>query len=275
VKIRMPISGGLEVGSPVVVNGLKRGKVFSVENTDGSVLAFAELSDVSDLRSDATAIVTILEITGGKKIEITPGVSPEKFDLNKELQGRVAADLSVLIATVGDISGDLVRMIRRLDTLAGSGTELFADGKVVKNLRVMSDEGAVLMTDARMWLQNNGGNLTSSIKDLRLLVAEVRTAVTNNEPKLSNLLTRLDRTLTEVDGTLMKTDKAIVNADTLIQRVNGVIADVKSNRGTLNAFLYDEKFRARLDSTIYALRGLLRDVNAHGVNVNVGLGHRP
>lgn len=275
VKIRLDVSGGLEPGSPIVVNGVKRGKVDRVENSDGSVLVYAELADISDLRTDASCIVTILEITGGKKIEITPGVAAEKFDINKELHGVVAADLGGLITIVGDISGDLVRMIRRLDTLAGSGTALLADGQVVKDLKTMSHEGSLLVTDARTWLTNNGGNLTSSVKELRALVADVRTAVNNNEPRLSSLLSKLEKTLAEVDATLMKTDKAIVNADTLIQRVNGVVADIKTNRGTLNAVLYDEKFKVRLDSTIHALRVLLKNADQHGVNVNVGIGHRP
>ena len=73
VAIRLATSGGIDAGSPVVVNGVRRGTVTQVSNDNGGVLVTATLDDVSDLKSDAQALVSILEITGGKKIELTPG----------------------------------------------------------------------------------------------------------------------------------------------------------------------------------------------------------
>jgi phospholipid/cholesterol/gamma-HCH transport system substrate-binding protein len=85
VAIRLATSGGIDAGSPVVVNGVRRGTVTQVSNDNGGVLVTATLDDVSDLRSDAQALVSILEITGGKKIELTPGSAATALNPSAEI----------------------------------------------------------------------------------------------------------------------------------------------------------------------------------------------
>ena len=86
VKIRFPNSGNIQISAPVFVNGVKRGAVASVRNDNGSVLVTADLDNVREFRRDVSARISILEITGGKKIEIFPGKSPEKYKIGDEIQ---------------------------------------------------------------------------------------------------------------------------------------------------------------------------------------------
>lgn len=69
IKIRFPNSAGVQIAEPVVVNGVKRGLVRDVRNDAGSVLILVELNKMDDIRSDASAKITLLEITGGKKLK--------------------------------------------------------------------------------------------------------------------------------------------------------------------------------------------------------------
>lgn len=274
IKIRLATSGGLENGSPVVVNGVKRGSVVDVDNDNGTVLVHAELDDIRDLHADATAQVSILEITGGKKVEIAPGKSGQSLSVAQEIPGKVSADIGSLVGMVGDVSGDLTNLIRRLDTIGTSLTALLGDGQVVSDIRSMTSNGAVLISDARTFVAQNRDDLTTTIRNLKSLTEEVRTAVRNNEPKLGSLLDKLDRTVASVDGTIAKADGMIVNIDSLVSTVNGVITDIRTNKGTLNALLYDETFKRRLDSTISNLRTFINGARVSGVNVNVGIGHK-
>ena len=273
ITIRAESSGGVESGSPIVVNGVKRGQVTNVVNQDGTVLISAEMDDLSDLHADATARVMILEITGGKKIEIIPGTSAQAFDASKEIPGTISADLSQLIATLGDVSGNAVSIVKRLDTLSGSLTDLARDGQLVNDVRTITSEGAVFVKDMRSWFAANKDPLSQSIRDLRSIASQLRTSIDKNEPKVSRLVDRLDATLTSIDGTIGKADRALTNADSLIRRIDSVMIEVRSNKGLLNAMIYDEKFADRFDSTLYWIRAILQDARNKGVNVNVGLGH--
>nr|MCU0329979.1 MlaD family protein [Candidatus Kapabacteria bacterium] len=96
VSVQLEHSGGLENGSPVVVNGVKRGLVTEVRNEQGGVVAIAEIDGISDLREDVSARVSILEITGGKKLEITPGTRGS-YRVGTVIPGTVAADIVSLV----------------------------------------------------------------------------------------------------------------------------------------------------------------------------------
>lgn len=274
IKIRLATSGGLEQASPLVVNGVKRGQVKDVSNSDGSVLITAEIDDLSDIHTDATALVTILEITGGKKIEILPGKAPGMWDPSKEMSGRAAADIGGLVSQIGDVSGDLVNLLRRLDTISAAATQLLADGTVVGNLKSMTSDGAVLVKDAKDWMQTNRNNLTESISDMRIVVSDIKRMVKTNEPKLTSTMDKLDKMLDELEVTLSKTDRAIVNVDTLVTNINTVVTDIRTNDGLVNAILYDPIFKARIDTLTASVRHFVKDARKNGVNVNIGIGHK-
>lgn len=273
IKIRSVSSGGAEPGSPVVINGVKRGQVTSVVNENGSVLISAELDDVSELHGDASARITILEITGGKKIELTPGSSAEAFNLSKEIPATVSADIGGLVATLGDVSGNAVSIVKRLDSLTGTLTDMTRDGQLVADVKTISSEGALFVKDLRSWFAVNKDPLGQSIRDLRAIASQLRTSIDKNEPKVSRLVDRLDATLTSIDGTIGRADKALTSADSLVRRIDSVLIEVKANKGLLNSIIYDEKFADRFDSTLYWIRAILQDARNKGVNVNVGLGH--
>lgn len=275
LAIRMASSGGLEPGSPVVVNGVKRGQVSQVVNNSGSVLVMADVNDASDLRSDAYAVVTILEITGGKKVEISTGTSDKEFDTGKEMPGRVAADIGGLITSLGEVSGSAISLVRRLDTISAELTNLLRDGTFTSNIKTISSDGAVLVTDMRTWFQANGGPLSTSISDIREITSLLRASVNRNEPKVSQIIDRMDKVLLNLESTLAKADGTFVSADTLVARINGIVQDIRTNKSLLNMLIYDDKTVGKLDTILLSINKLLRDFGTNGVNVNIGIGHTP
>lgn len=274
IRVRLEHSGGLQSGSPVLVNGVERGKVRDVTTDNGSVLAVVELDDIRDLHEDAYARVTMLEITGGKKVEIFPGLGSGTFDPSKEMRGETASDISDLVTQVGDVSVDLIRLLRRIDTITAAITEVLKDSTFVNNLSSIASDGAILMSDARIWFQANKAELSTTVKDARSAIADLRRVVNENEPALNSALKKLDARLTEMEGTLSKADVALADIDSLIVNANGIVTDIRTNDGFAHAALYDTNFRRRIDTAIMRLNGFVRFARENGVNVNIGVGHK-
>ncbi|MBU3741627.1 MAG: MCE family protein [Candidatus Kapabacteria bacterium] len=274
VNISLSSSGGLENGSPVVVDGVKRGMIVDVRNDGDGVTAVAELDHIDDLHADASAKVTILEITGGKKVSIDPGTTGS-FDARMPLKGVVSPDISDLITSVGDVSGDAQSLVRRLDTISAAMTALLGDSVVVRDLRTMASDGSLLVSDLRTFFQANKQPLKETIASLRSLSSELRTAVTENDPKLRQLLDKLDRTADDAAAVLRRADGAVVKADTMLTAANDVLRAVRDRDGTAHRLIYDAAFINKLDSTVQELNTLLLQANKYGINVNVGLGHEP
>lgn len=274
IHFRLPSSGGLEPGSPIVVHGVKRGQVNTVTNHGGGVLVVGQIDDISDLHSDASAVVSILEITGGKKIEIKPGFLSIPFDEKTEIPGIVAADIGSLVTSLGDVSDNAIALVKRMDTLSAALADLARDGTFINNVKTLASDGAMLVTDARQWMQANKNDLTAMVKDLRQISSTLRSTLDRNEPKISQLIDHLDKTLTTFDKTLVKADAAFISVDSLVVEVNTVITEVKANKGLLNRIIYDEGLSRELDSSLTVLKSILQQFKRDGVNVNVGLGHK-
>ena len=102
LSFTFPSSGGIEIGAPIFINGVKRGSVISTENINGGVAIAGSIDDVSDLHPDAQAKISMLEITGGKKIDISPGIASGNLDISKPIAGTISADATELISLVGD-----------------------------------------------------------------------------------------------------------------------------------------------------------------------------
>ncbi len=275
LKIKFPNSGGITEGSPVVVNGVKRGLVNSIKNIDGGVIVTATLDRYGDLKADASARITILEITGGKKIEIDPGSASEIFSLNNYIKGKTPPDIPELVALIGDISGDAIIMFRRLDTIATSVNQLLADGQLIADLKSTVHNASALSENANLLIENNYANINSSLKNLSTLSEDLKNAVQKHEPSIEKLIADLQIAIGNTKGLLERADTLMNNANTLVKNVDGIASDVKNKNGLVGKLIYDKEFANKLDSSLVELSNLVNIIKQHGINVNVRLGSRP
>lgn len=270
-----PSSGGVEIASPVLVNGVKRGSVTSVQPVSGGVAITASMDNVADLRKDALARIMILEITGGRKIEITPGTSGGALSQQDTIRGIYTGDIADLIAIIGEVGPDLKNIVRKLDTIAGAGTALLADGKFVSDTRKAVKNLAEVAESANTLVERNKGNIQTIVSDLTSISKELRTTVNTNAPKVDKLVVQLDSTLVEARRLISTGDKTVKNVDGLIKNVDGFISDAKNKDNLIHKLVYDAEFNRRLDSTIARLQVFLDNLRYDGINVNVRLGSRP
>ncbi len=275
LSFHFPSSGGIDIGAPVTVNGVRRGAVTSIENSDGGVLLTATVSGIDDLYANAGAVISMLEITGGKKIEITPGSGAQKLDPAQVIPGRTAPDIGELLVVVDKLGASADKVLLRVDTLLGTVNGALADGQIVSNVRESADKLNKLLSSADKLISDNRVALNQTVSDVQVIASQLRRMVDKHSPTVDTLLTKLDIALTDARTALGSIERVAGNADRLIDDVDGLVRDIKTNGGLANKLLYDEKFSMRLDSTVQRLEQFLYKVDEHGVNVNLRIGTRP
>lgn len=275
VLMRFPTSGGIQYTSPVMVNGVKRGEVISVKNDNGSVIISAELDNIDDFKSDVTARILIQEITGGKKIEITPGVSTEKYNPKKVIYGDTPPDMGELFAMLGTAGADAVSLVRKLDSISGSINAMLSDGKLTSQIRNAADNTEELIVNVNKLVKDNYAGLNSALKDIRTITADLKIAIQRNEPIANTLLIKLDTTVTYVNTLIKKVDVTLGNADKLIAEIETTVKDVKTSDGVVGKLIYDKQFAMKLDSAFSELMQLVVQLKNHGINTNIRFGSRP
>jgi phospholipid/cholesterol/gamma-HCH transport system substrate-binding protein len=271
ITMRFPNSGGIEQTSPVFVNGVKRGKVTNVIPDGGSVLITADIDKINDFREDVTARLGILEITGGKKIEIFPGMSQNEFKKGTVINGITNPDIGDMIALVGDMSVDAKLLLKRLDTIATAASVLINNKKIENTL----DNTNQMVESLNLFVNKNIGNLELAVTNLKIVATELKMAIDKYEPKADNLVNKLDMTLDDTRKLLKNTDGAIANANSLINELSDFSKDIKKSDGVVGKLVYDKNFANRLDSTFTNLHDFLLMIKEHGININARLGTRP
>jgi ABC-type transporter Mla subunit MlaD len=273
--MKFPTSGGIKVSEPVVVNGVQRGNVSSVENIPSGVLIKAALDDYSDIKTDASAKIMLLEITGGKKIEINPGRSNKMISPADTIFGKTPPDISELVALLGEVSGDAVSLIRTLDTMSKSANEIISDEKFIADLKSTMNNANELTGNLNTLVNDNYIKLENSLTRLENLTTNLDEAVIKHEPSVGRILGDIETLVADTRTLLNSADGTLSRADVLITDLRDISGQIKSGKGAVGKFIYDDEFAMRLDSTINGLYQFVEIIRQHGVNVNVRLGSRP
>lgn len=275
LQIQFPNSGGIRPGDPVMINGLQRGQVSSIENISNGVLISSMLKNIDDLKSDASAKILMFEITGGRKIEIFPGVSDQKLANNMIENGKTSANMSDLIASVGDIAMDAADLIKRLDTISITLGSLINDKKFVGDLKSTASQADSLLAGANEIIYSEKDNIKSTISELRQIASKLNNAIDKNEPEVTEMISKLNGTIDKVNDFLDRTDSAFNGVDEFIKDLNSIVNDIKTNESAINRLMYDKEFATRFDNAITELGKLVAQINEYGINVNARLGTRP
>ncbi len=275
IKFRFPNSGGLQVSSPVVVNGVKRGSVSSVVNDNGSVLVTATIDNTDDFRKDVRARITILEITGGKKIEVFPGSSQEKFDPQVEIQGETSADFADLVTQLGVILEKTKHTISQLDTTLTSTNKILADKNFTTNIRVAIDNANQTLVMTREILEQNQSGINQIIRNLKEISSSFRSDYATYEPKIDKIITRLDKISIETTNLIESGNGIVWKIDTALVQLNNILNEIRNGDNLANKLIYDKEFSQKLDSTLKNVSDLINFIQKYGVNVNLRIGTRP
>lgn len=275
LKIKFANSGGLKTSSAVSINGIEDGIIQSINSTSGGVIVEVLVDSKFDLREDAKAIILLKEITGGKKIEITPGTSPNKFNFINILIGESSADIGDLVAVLGSVSGDIVSLMRRLDTMTSAINELMLDEAFIKSVKSSVMNLDSLVVSARHIIDRNTNKINSTMDDISELSKNANDLVGNNKEKINKLINDLNGISKDLNGLFASADITVKDVNSILKDVKKITDDINSKENTIGKFIRDPEFANRLDSAFVTLKSLIEKIEQHGVNVNVRLGTRP
>lgn len=274
IKLRFSNSAGIEQSAPVVVNGVKRGMVLSVQSDNGSVLITASINKIDDLKADATARITILELTGGKKIEIFPGHSEKPFDINQEIKGTTPPDLPELIAIFGNISNEAISLFRKIDTLTTNLNVVMNENNMESLNRIIHNTEQIA-SNLNTLIRENNQNIELTLNNLRTLSSDLKTIVTENKHKVNSLVNKLDETGDNLNKIIDQTSLTINKADSLLSDLKDITETIRKGDGLASKLIYDKQFTAQLDSTLKNINVLINQIKKYGVNTNVTFGRKP
>lgn len=254
---------GLAVSAPVTINGLVVGKIrkITLDNATAKLLVEIEITNEGFPISKSSQ-VNIYEpgLIGGKQIQIVPNLR----DTNLAKSGDTLSGINVpgLTTLVGEklspLQEKLDRVLLELNTTMTSVNNIL-DKKSQENLKNTISE-----LNATMQQFHKASNSLNSILD-------------NNKGKIDNVVTNFEKVsqdFNKISSDLEKAelDKAVESLKGTLSKVDNLMAQIESGKGTMGKLIKDDALYDNLEQTSKELELLMQDVRLNPTRyINVSL----
>ncbi len=269
--VRVARASGLEEGDPVTVAGVPKGVVDDFIVGRDSVDVIIGLDKDIVLFTDASAIIANRELIGGKKVEVSPGISGGFLPEHGVFRGTFAGGLEDLFETVGSITTNFQTLLATMNTTL-TRVNAVMEADVQSSLRSIASTAkqidSLMAADIQPSLKAMRGTLVktedlvdSKKDDIRNMVDNLEsvskrlsTLVSSNEEALNRTIRNLDKAGQDLSalgrrlkdpnnslGKLTNSDSLYQKVDHLTRNIDSLIADVKAN---------PEKYLKHIDITV-------------------------
>ncbi len=257
VTVRFSSVSGLSVGDQVTVNGVKKGYVATIVNDPTSVCISLSLDPDVKLKSDAVFSVEMLDLMGGKKVEVTPGFAPTDLDYSKVAIGEFSADIPTIMKTAGPITKDFPKIMKSIDSTLTMLNKMLTDEMSQQNIRTSLMGLKDITIKVNTILDKNSTQINSLISNSNQLVSETRDVISKNKD--------------DINATLKQAGELTQNANTVITKLDVLLSDTKSQKNNLGKILYDDSLMTQIKGLTGSLQKVVDVLNSQltGKGVNV------
>lgn len=253
---------GLNIGDPVTVNGVRKGKVKKFDLEGDSVLVELTLEKTVKIKKDYKIEIAMLELMAGKQVLISPGVDKDEIDYTKPLIGETGSDITVMMKNLNEITQDVKGLMKKFD-------------KTVEDLDITINNVNEVVGDKDVHnnLKNTLANLNSASKNLNTLLVENRYTFKDITGKVGktvdNVNSMLDENSPQVKSTFKDIQTLTSRIDTLISSINVVVGDIQNQKGSVGKFMYDDKLYENLNKSLLEIEKLSKKIRKDGIKINL------
>ena len=253
---------GLTSSAPVTINGLVVGKVISIVLEPKTAKLIVELQIKNDFPISKTSMVNIYEpgLIGGKQVQIVPDLTnPVMAESGETLQGRIVPGLTSL---VGEKLTPLQEKIERVMVSADS---------LLNNINMILDPAT------RQNLRSSFENLDKTMAEFSNVSRNANDILETNKGKIEGTMTNLNKAsknFAVLSDSLSQIEfgKMVRSLENSLAKVNSMMTDLDSGKGTLGKLLKDEALYNNLEQTSRELDLLLQDLRLNPTRyINVSL----
>jgi phospholipid/cholesterol/gamma-HCH transport system substrate-binding protein len=261
VKVRFINVAGLEIGDQVTVNGLRKGYVKEMTVEPNNVLVELSIENDVKLKEDASFAISMLDLMGGKKVEVFPGSSQTAYDNSKVSEGTFYADIPSVMSLFGSVQDDLVTVLKDVKVSIQSLNKYLTDDK-------LSNDVKTSMTNLSLLTEKLNVVLSENRNDIRLLTQNAVELTETSSKLLSSNKENIDHLFADLKNVVQK-------SDTLLSDLNNLTKETMNQQNNIGKLLYDENVINDLKQTLKQVNELtsilIDQLKNDGVNVDANI----
>ena len=261
VSVQFSNTAGLEIGDPVTVNGVRKGFVEDLALKGENVVVTLKVNNNVVLKEDADFAVSMLDLMGGKKVEIKPGSSEKLLNYDQLQYGSFYADVPYVMSMVGTFQKEISSTISDLKMTLTSLNTYLGD-------KTLNDD-----------IKSSMSNLSEVTKKLNILIDENRNnfrQLTANTVELTEDAKNFINQNKESFNTSAKELQSVLGgADSLLVKLNEFSNELNNRQNNLGRIIYDEKIYNDLSQSLKQLNELtkimLEQIQEDGLKVDANI----
>jgi phospholipid/cholesterol/gamma-HCH transport system substrate-binding protein len=266
-------TGGLEVADPVDIGGVRQGSVSDIETHPGYEIVTMQFDSPVELHKDAHATIMMLELMGGKKIELQTGVSNERLPDSALINGTFGGDVGTLVSMITSLSGTLQSLTVHADSVLLFLNDFFRNNDLKTKVNVT-------LTDAQSTLTHFDETALRVNKLLDQTSEPLKTTLSQAETATADLAAMLKEDRPGLRALLDTTTGIAGDARGLMKRATSIFAQIDtllSQASQSNTLLYkltkDKEFGNRLDKLVRSLILFIEQTRKGGIDANIRFFH--
>ncbi len=241
--------GSLSKGDPVMVSGIRMGKVRALELTGNGVRVELVLRNEVALKQDAVITVKNIGLMGERFIAVNPGKSEKPLDLAVPVIGSYDTGIPEVMGMMGEMISELRLLVHSIKSSIASDSSLNRFTRTVANFEDLSKS----LSD---YMKRNNNKLDQAAENFVTASAELKKIALSSSSKVDSTLTRLD--------TSSKDMKIIIeNLNTVAKTARDFADNLQNGDGTLQMMTQDRRLYDDLRKTADTIDELVNDIRAN------------
>ncbi len=248
-SVIFPNVGSLEVGDPVSVSGVPKGKVEKIRLYQGDVLVTFNLTTDVVLKKDAEFTIMNVGLMGERFLAVETGYSDTLLDLSQPIRGHYDTGIPEVMGKMDEMIAQIRRLAEHLEAVVGTQSSQDALIQTIKNLKEISQKTNAL-------LDRNQKKFDQTLKDLSYSSAELKKMVVENKNKFQS-------TVDNFSSASEKLNNITTTLDTLSISLKNLTSKIESGEGTLGQLINDTTLYEQIKKTTQDVDSLILDIKKH------------
>jgi len=266
-SILFPSVGTLQVGDPVMVNGVSSGSVSKIYLRKDKVAAVIDLDKTVTLTDSCHFTVQNIGLMGERGIGIqfqsngTPIAANTKKDTTF-LDGKFDTGIAEAMGMLGTVLGDVKSLVNNVQSIV---EKTVGDTNFITLFKTLSARLDTITDVAQSIITKNEPAINSTLKNVQTISRDIKSLIDNNRGHIDAIAANGD----------ILSDHAVkigTQVETIMDSLQILVDQINQGRGSLGMLVKDEQFYTDLKTTITNLDTLINQVQGDALKLRIKFG---
>ncbi len=265
--VLFPNVGTLQIGDPVMVNGVSKGAVKRIYLHDDGVAVIVEIDREVRLTDSCRIAIQNIGLMGERGIGLQySGEGSAVSSLGKGdtvfLRGSFDTGIGEAMGMLGDVLGQVQELAGNVASIVGQTVGDSSFLTLFKSIVVRLDSITLAVQDL---FGENRTSIDRSIANLATLSEELKKLMERNSPSIDSIVANTEELTSRAVGIMD-------NIDTLTGSVHTILDQIQDEESTIGMMIKDKTLYRDLQQTVADLDSLVRNVQQDALKLRIKIG---